>query len=153
MSESVARESTLAGTRPVGLTESRPVGLTKDAGWEAGVRRTIAAPLPAVWSHLIGDGLPTWLGSTTLPTTASTDYATAEGTRGEIRAYRPEHRIRLTWQPQGWTHDSTVQVTVIPAATGTTIAFHHERLASEAERAAQLAHWTTVLDGLERELA
>jgi hypothetical protein len=52
----------------------------------------------------------------------------------------------LTWQPPDWSHDTTLQLTVLPAATGTTIAFHQDRLASAAERAEMLAHWTAVLD-------
>ena len=134
-------------------TEITPVGLTRDAGWELGARRTVAAPLGAVWSHLIGDGLTTWLGDTTLPHEPKTPYRAADGTTGELRVFTPERRLRLTWRPDGWTHDSTLQLTVIAAARGTTIGIHQERLASETERTELLRHWHAVLDRLEAELA
>lgn len=111
-----------------------------------GVRRTFPLPPDAAWEFLLGEGLPLWLGHTTLGREAGRTYVTDEGVRGEVRSRSDGRRVRLTWQPPDWSHDTTLQLTVLPAATGTTVAFHQERLADAAEREQMLAHWTTVLD-------
>ena len=129
-----------------------PVGLTKDVGWNLGVRRTVAAPTEAVWDHLLGDGLATWLGDAPLPKEPGTTYETADGTTGQLRTRTEHRRLRLTWRPRGWEHDSTLQVTLIPAVRGTTIAFHQERLADADERRHLLRHWTGVVERLVDEL-
>lgn len=128
------------------------VGFAKDVGWEMGVRRTVAAPLDAVWDHLLGPGLAAWLGAVQLPHAAGGAYRTADGVTGEVRSFTPRRRVRLTWRPADWPHDSTLQLTVLPAATGTTIAVHQERLADEAERVRMLAHWTAAVETLVAQL-
>jgi uncharacterized protein YndB with AHSA1/START domain len=130
-----------------------PTGLTKDAGWELGVRRTVPLPVEDVWDYLLGPGRRRWLGDTELGTTKGDRYNTPDGTRGEVRGFADRAKVRLTWQPADWAHDSTLQVTVRPAASGTTIGFHQERLADEGERERMLAHWNQVLDGIEEDLA
>ena len=132
---------------------SDSTGLTKDVGWQLGVRRTVPAAVDEVWEYFVVDGLTTWLGDTTLPLHKGETYLTADGTRCEIRSRTDQLRLRLTWQPDDWEHDSTLQVTLMPSATGTTIGFHHERLASAAERERMLAHWTTVLDEIVDDLS
>ena len=131
-----------------------PTGETQGAGWQIGVSRTVAAPLPEVWELLTGPrGLRIWLGAgVVLPTRAGEPYETAEGVRGEVRSYRPNDRIRLAWQPSGWSHDSTVQVALQDKGDRTVVRFHQERLADGAERERQRAHWTSVIDRLEAEL-
>lgn len=120
-------------------------GLTKDAGWEVGVRQTVPAAPAEVWDFLLGEGLPLWLGEIdALPTEKGAAYATADGVRGTIRGFTPEFRVRLDWQPDDWPHDSTLQLTVKEAAGGTTVAFHHERLADREERRLMLGHWKNV---------
>ncbi|NMR29262.1 SRPBCC domain-containing protein [Crystallibacter degradans] len=123
-----------------------PTGLTQDAGWEMGVRKTVPAPLPQVWDFLIGEGLPLWLGETTLGARRRDQYETADGTRGEIRRFHPHERIRLTWEPQAWDHESILQITLMQVQAGTTIGFHQEQLASAAEREEMLDHWHDVAD-------
>jgi uncharacterized protein YndB with AHSA1/START domain len=120
-------------------------GLTKDAGWELGVRTTVAAPKDVVWQFLLGAGLPVWLGDIeVLPTEKGHPYSTRDGVRGTIRSYTEGLRVRLSWQPEDWPHDSTLQVTVKEAASGTTIGFHHDRLADRDERRMMLGHWKSV---------
>ena len=134
----------------------RPTGHTKGAGWEIGVSRTVAFPLEEVWDFLTSpEGAAVWLGAGVQrldePGQA---YQTAAGTSGEIRSFHPHDRIRLTWQPPGWAHDSTVQVTVTSAGGGRTmVRFHQERLADAAEREQQRAHWRAVLDAVVAALA
>jgi hypothetical protein len=43
-------------------------------------------------------------------------------------------------------------VTVLPAKTGTTIAFHQEKLTGREQRKEMLTHWHGVLERLEAEL-
>jgi uncharacterized protein YndB with AHSA1/START domain len=126
-------------------TESNDTtGLTKDAGWEVGVRKTVAAPLPEVWEFLLGDGLSLWLGEGTLPHEKGATYVMADGVRGQVRSFADNQKIRLSWRPDDWPHDTTLQVTVKEAPGGTTIGFHHEQLADRDERRMMLGHWKNV---------
>ncbi|GAB3722986.1 SRPBCC domain-containing protein [Amycolatopsis oliviviridis] len=129
------------------------IGKTKDAGWEIGVSKTVAYPLERVWDYLSGPGLATWLGDVRLEPQKGAPYETAEGTVGEVRGCREREKIRLTWRPKDWDHESTVQVGLRTAGPGkTTVVFHQERLTGPEERAAQREHWQTVMklvvDGL-----
>jgi uncharacterized protein YndB with AHSA1/START domain len=133
-----------------------PVGKTQDAGWEIGVSRTLPHPIDEVWALLTSRaGLDLWLGAgATLGQTKGDAYETAEGTAGEVRSWRPLDRIRLTWQPPDWDHESTVQVVVAARDDRTIVTFHQERLADAAERERQRTHWQNVMeqivDALER---
>jgi uncharacterized protein YndB with AHSA1/START domain len=130
---------------------SDSTGLTKDAGWEMGVRTTVPAPLPAVWEFLLGEGLPVWLGEIdALPTEKGAAYATADGVRGSIRGFTAEQRLRLSWKPDDWPHDTILQLTVKQAATGTTVGFHHDHLADRDERRMMLGHWKNVAAAIEK---
>jgi len=129
------------------------VGKTKDAGWEVGVRRTVPSPLEEVWDFLLEDGLPLWLGRTTLVLEKGAEYQTDDDIRGRVLGYTPGFRIRLTWQPGEWDHDSTLQLTVREAETGTTIAFHQERLSGREERKIMLGHWKEVVEEIAAGLA
>ncbi len=124
------------------MTDS--TGKTKDAGWEVGVRQTVAASSDAVWEFLLGDGLPVWLGDGSLPRVKGESYRTADGVAGEVRAYTENAKVRLTWRPDDWPHDTVLQVSVKEAADGTTIVIHHERLADREERRMMLGHWKNV---------
>jgi uncharacterized protein YndB with AHSA1/START domain len=142
-----ANDTTASGTAAKGPAGDT-TGLTQDAGWEVGVRQTVPVPLSAVWEYLLGDGLPLWLGETTLPREKGGAYATNDGVVGEVRSYDPSGKVRLTWHPDDWPHDSTLQLSVREAATGTTIAIHHERLADRDERRMMLGHWKNVMEQL-----
>lgn len=103
-----------------------------------GARRTVPADLETVWAFLIGPGLSSWLGADVLPTMRS---------RTELR------RLRFDWTPPGTTRSTILQLTVLPAKGGTTIAFHQERLTGREQRKEMLTHWHGVLERLEAELA
>jgi uncharacterized protein YndB with AHSA1/START domain len=134
-----------AGT---GAAPGTHAGLTRDAGWEVGVRQTVPAPLPVVWNFLLGDGVPLWLGETTLPREKGAAYETTDGVRGSVRSYADGSRIRLSWHPDDWPHDTILQLTVKESATGTTIGIHHEKLADRDERRMMLGHWKSVVADL-----
>ena len=125
-----------------------PVGKTKDAGWQIGVSRTVDRPADEVWEFLSSQqGLAVWLGEgVRLAGVRGEPYETDEGTVGEIRSYRPNDRIRLTWQPVDWEHDATVQVAVTAKGDRTVLRFHQERLADAGEREQQRDHWASVID-------
>lgn len=135
------------------MSESTPVGKTKSAGWEIGLRRTLPISAVQAWALLMTQpGLGLWLGHGVDPAAfrKGKPYQTQEGTRGEIRSYSEGSLLRMTWQPSGWESASTLQIRVLSAKTGTTISFHHEKLADEDQRRAMLRHWSEVMDGLEK---
>lgn len=87
----------------------RVVGQTQDVGFQIGVSRTLDHPPEAVWNFLTGsDGLAVWLGEgAELGAEKGETYRALDGTEGEIRSFRPVDRLRLTWRPPGWDHDTT----------------------------------------------
>jgi uncharacterized protein YndB with AHSA1/START domain len=123
-------------------------GLTKDAGWEVGVRKTVAASPSVVWDFLLGDGLALWLGKTELRAEKGAPYATEDGVKGAVRTITPGSKLRVSWRPDDWPHDTILQVTVKEAPGGTTIGIHHEQLADRDERRMMLGHWKNVVDDL-----
>jgi uncharacterized protein YndB with AHSA1/START domain len=134
-----------------GSLSEREVGRTKDVGWQIGVRRTVPYSVEEVWDLLVSpEGLAVWLapGAQLSPTSGAT-VKTDDGGTGEVRSYRPHDRVRVVWQPAGRAHDSTVQVALLTAATGTAIVFHEERLTGAEEREQRRVHWRRVLDRLE----
>ena len=123
------------------------------SGWDVGVRQTIDAPLDTVWAFLLGAGLPIWLGHTTLTLEKDARYATDDDIFGHVISVSPKTRLRMTWQPGEWDHDSTLHVTLKKAERGTTLGFEQERLASREERKIMLGHWKDVLARLDDALA
>lgn len=122
------------------------IGKTRDAGWQIGVSRTIHRPAGEIWSFLTSPaGVAIWLGEGgTLEPGAG--YRTADGVQGETRSFRAGDRVRLTWQPPGWAHDTTLQLTVSAAGEGKArLTVHQERLADAAERERQRTHWQGVM--------
>lgn len=132
-----------------------PTGKTKDAGWQIGVSITVRRPAAEVWDWLVSpEGFAVWLGDDVqFDGTEGEAYATSSGTHGELRSYRPLDRIRLTWQPPDWPHDSTVQIAIDDKGDRTRIVFHQERLVDADERARQRDHWKSVSDSVKRILA
>ncbi len=133
------------------MTADGEVGRTQDAGWQIGVSRTLDHPVERVWAFLTSDaGREVWLGAgVEVLQERGQRYETADGTAGEVRSVRPGDRLRLTWRPPGWDHDTTVQVAVVAQGPARTVLrFHQERLADAAERARQRAHWRAVMDAV-----
>jgi len=125
-------------------------GPNKDSGWEVGVRHTVNAPLDEVWSFLLGKGMLLWLGNTRLVLEKNAKYATDDDIFGYVISVSDKSRLRMTWQPGEWDHDTTLHVTVKKAENGgTTIGFQQERLADRDERKIMLSHWKDVLARLD----
>ncbi len=127
------------------------VGRTKGAGWEIGVSRIIDCPVREVWTFLTSPaGVAIWLGDgVKLDPERGAVYETTTGTHGETRGFHELDRIRLTWWPRGWSHDTTLQLTVRSVAMRRTrIGIHQERLADATERERQRTHWQGVISQL-----
>jgi uncharacterized protein YndB with AHSA1/START domain len=128
-----------------------PVGKTRDAGWQIGVSKTIDRPVEDVWSFVTSpEGIAIWLGEgVTVLSEVGAGYETAAGVHGETRSYRELDRVRLTWQPPGRRHETTLQLTVSPAGAGRArLGVHQERLADAEEREQQRTHWRGVVNAL-----
>jgi uncharacterized protein YndB with AHSA1/START domain len=115
------------------------------------VSKTIDRPVEAVWTFITSPaGIAIWLGEgvTVLPERGA-GYETTAGVHGETRSLRELDRIRLTWQPPDWTHDTTLQLAVRSAGAGRAmLVVHQERLADAAEREQQRRHWQGVITAL-----
>jgi uncharacterized protein YndB with AHSA1/START domain len=129
-------------------TTHDPVGLTRDAGWELGVRRTVAAPAADVWRRLLSEWLPQWLGIESVPQMVGAPMRQDGRVRGRVVGCHVGRRVRLRWTPETLDHETVFQVTLLESSQGTTVAIHQERLLGAAERQGLLEQWTTVLDEL-----
>lgn len=125
------------------------IGQTKAAGFQIGVRRTFSVSREAAWAFLLSaEGLKLWLGElSSLELEPGHRYTTGEGNFGELRVVKPLEQLRLTWQRQGWSQPSTLQIRLIPnpsQAGKTTISFHQEKLADAWAREEMKQHWEAV---------
>ena len=128
-------------------------GPKKDAGWEVGVRETIDVPLPVVWQFLVSSGIPLWLGDGEFRGLKGFRYAMADGVRGEVLAYTEGSKIRVSWRPDDWPHDTVLVLSVKEVEEGTTIAIHHQELSGREERRMMLGHWKNVIASITKALA
>jgi uncharacterized protein YndB with AHSA1/START domain len=125
--------------------------LTRDVGWQIGVSKTIDHPVEDVWGFITSpEGIAIWLGEgVSALTEPGEGYETVDGVRGEARSFRELDRLRLTWQPAGWRHETTLQLTVTSAGAGRArLGVHQERLADAEEREQQRTHWRGVINAL-----
>lgn len=132
------------------MSNETPTGKTKSQGWEFRLRRTLPLSIEAGWEAVLAAiGVP---GDIQYPLgdgpQKGDTFETADGTHAEIRSYEPFTLIRMKWQPAAWENNSTLQIRVMQARTGTTISIHHEWLADAAQRATMKQHWTHLLEGL-----
>ncbi|ROI06972.1 hypothetical protein EGI16_02020 [Chryseobacterium sp. G0240] len=114
-------------------------GLTKDAGWQFGIRRTVALPLNEVWDYLFSDeGMKLW----------------TEGVDENFSTFKKYSHIRTQWKLKGQTHTASLQIRVIAASkTGkTTIAIHTDQLKDELQREQVKEYWTKVIKDITDEI-
>lgn len=133
--------------------ERRVKGQTADTGFQVGVQRTIPVAAERLWQFLTSPaGLPLWLGSGVrdLVFEKGAVYRTDEGGRGEIRSVQPGERLRLTWQPDGWANQSTLQLYLQAKGDKTALRFHQEKLADAAQRSQMKTHWQDVLEQIDQ---
>jgi uncharacterized protein YndB with AHSA1/START domain len=130
-------------------------GHTKDAGWQIGVSRTLDHPVTEVWDFITSpEGVAIWLGEgTTVPREPGEIYETTIGVRGETRSFRELDRLRLTWRPADWTHDTILQLTVSSSGEGRArLGIHQDHLAGAGEREHQRTHWKAVIAAVAEKL-
>lgn len=133
-----------------GTPGPRPVGLTAASGWELGLRRTLAIEPKRAWAFLASpEGTELILGKAVDLDPDGPGRANQEGSIAwELTTFSPGSHFRMKWKREAWTGSSILQVRIIPAATGTTIAIHQEGLPDGQAREAMLAHWNGVMDSL-----
>jgi uncharacterized protein YndB with AHSA1/START domain len=129
-------------------TGKRVLGGTADAGFQVGVRITMAARIEAVWDALVSPaGKALWLGSETAELVPGATYEAPDGTGGEIRVVKPLDRIRFTHSRLGAAAASTVQIALVRSAEAkTAITYHHEKLRDLDERELMRRHWKAVAE-------
>jgi uncharacterized protein YndB with AHSA1/START domain len=131
---------------------NRQTGQTKDTGWQIGVRRTLPIRHEKAWALITSpEGLKIWLGAgSDVSLSEGGTYQLPDGAQGEVRVWKKNSHLRITWQPKGWPRSSTIQVRTIPKEERTTIAFHQEHLPGPDERQARRKFFMGVLDQLEK---
>jgi len=122
----------------------RVVGETAAAGFEVGVRRSVAASEDDVW-ELLTSRPELWLGEG-VAFRKGERYSVPEAS-GEIRVVKPGDRLRLTWQPEGWAVPATLQFALSRSQSGkTTITAHLEKLPNARARDTMREHLREALD-------
>ena len=74
----------------------------------------------------------------------------ARRSQGVVRVVNPYVNLRLTWQPQDWTHASTIQIRTISSGVNTVISFHQEGLPDASERGKMRLRWHQAIAELEK---
>ena len=130
----------------------RQVGETADAGYQVGVQRSVAANATRAW-EIVTSRPELWLGEGAhLAFEEGERYHVrggdgGPGVRGEVRVVKPEKRLRLTWQPEGWASPATLQLTLSRSPRGkTAINAHLERLPDADAREAMRDRWRQALE-------
>jgi hypothetical protein len=144
-----------AGNSCIPMDKNRNVGLTKDAGYQIGVRRTVAVRHEEAWAYIFSrEGMGIWLGD--LPgghLEEGESYSLPDGTRIAVSVFENLSHVRMKWQPPEWENASRLQLRVYPASgEKTVIAFHQEMLQDAARREEMKQHWKNVVSRLTAQL-
>jgi uncharacterized protein YndB with AHSA1/START domain len=126
----------------------KPVGQTASVGFQIGVRRTLPISKEKVWDFLISSaGLKLWIGEVPMfHLQVGHQFASAEGTFGELRVVKPFEKLRMRWQRREWENPSTLQIYLLSSRPDrTTISFHQEKLDDAYMREMMRLHWEDVL--------
>ena len=131
----------------------RVVGETADTGFQVGVVRTLPVGAQEMWER-VATQPERWLGAgATLTLEPGAGYEVPRrrgvpGVRGDVRVVKPGQRLRMTWQPDGWSKPATLQLTLVPKARGVSVHVHMEKLPDAKAREAMREHWSRVLEDL-----
>ncbi|NOK31936.1 hypothetical protein HMI49_01800 [Corallococcus exercitus] len=138
------------GKKPAAAKRKAPVGRPATTGFRVGVVRTLPMTAPELWDW-VTTRPERWLGpGATLKAEPGGQYEVPKrrgspGVRGEVRVVKPGHRLRMTWQPDGWKKPATLQLTVMPKAKGASLHVHMEKLPDAEAREAMRERWSKVL--------
>ena len=130
------------------MDNEKIIGQTKSVGFQVGVRRTFPISQEQAWALITtAEGVHAWLGEgTAVILEPGHKYHSKTGT-GEIRIVKPLEQLRLTWQKDGWSRRSTVQIRILPKESNkTTISFHQEHLSDQTVREEMKQYWENILD-------
>jgi hypothetical protein len=121
----------------------RETGSTADADFQIGVQKTLPLDADATWKLITSPaGARELIGSdVALPTEPGETVVSADGHEYELRTIQHGERMRFKRTNQETGEKSTVQLTLVPAKSGTSLHFHHEGLASGHERERMRDHW------------
>lgn len=111
------------------------IGLTKDAGWQFGIRKTLAAKLETLWNVFFSDrGLSYW----------------SKGVDQGFSTFKEYSHIRTKWRQRYFTEDANLQIRFIPSKSKdkTTISVHIDKLKNEHEREVTREYWSKVIEEL-----
>ena len=130
------------------LPKKTPVGRTRDAGWQIGARRTFNVRIEDAWNWLTSsEGARAWLGEPqNLSFIKGEEYFLVDGSQGEVRVFKPNSHLRITYQPGYWPRASTIQVRVLDRKERTSIVFHEENLPNAEARQERRQHYFRALD-------
>ncbi|EFM12524.1 Activator of Hsp90 ATPase 1 family protein [Paenibacillus curdlanolyticus YK9] len=128
-------------------TAAQVVGQTASAGFQIGVRRTLPLTAEEAWAYLTSsEGLSLWLGDAPPPAFQQGEsFGSSDGISGQLRVVKENQQLRLKWKLPRWERESTLQIRLIPAKTGTTISFHQENLDNAHTREEMKQHWEDVI--------
>jgi uncharacterized protein YndB with AHSA1/START domain len=124
----------------------RVTGSTADANFQVGVQKTLPVDRSAAWDLVTSrEGVKAWLGTDApVPTAPGETVVSGDGHHYELKAISPGERMRFRRTDGASGEKSTVQLTLIPAKSGTSVHFHHEGLADGDERERMRDHWRSV---------
>jgi uncharacterized protein YndB with AHSA1/START domain len=116
--------------------KSREVGETKATGFQIGMRKTVPSSVESTWRLLTSpEGLEIWSGGGILQEwIPGTDIQFPNGTRGQVRVFKPGSHLRISWQPPGYPRPSLIQIRVLDRGERSVISFHQEHLPDSATR-------------------
>ncbi|GAA0884387.1 hypothetical protein GCM10009120_29850 [Sphingobacterium siyangense subsp. cladoniae] len=113
------------------------IGLTKDAGWQFGIRKTVATSLEKLWNIFFSDrGLSYW----------------SEGVDRNFSTFKEYSHIRTKWRHRDFTEDANLQIRFIPSKNKdkTTVSIHVDKLKNENERELCKEYWSKVIEDLNK---
>lgn len=117
-----------------------PVGLTKDTGWQAGARRTLACSVAVLWAWVVSPEGQGALG----PGTTRDDREPLGPNSPGVTTFVPGSHYRRKVPRCGTL--ATFQVRVLPAATGATLALMYQHLTGPEDRQAALEEFERALE-------
>ena len=126
----------------------RETGSTTDADFQIGVQKTLPLDQSQVWDLVTSpECAREWLNTREpLPSQPGETVATDDGHSYELRSIEPGRRMRFRRTDGDSGQRSTVQLTLLPAKTGTALHFHHEGLNDGEHREEMRAHWRRIAD-------
>jgi hypothetical protein len=120
-----------------------PIGLANDGSFQVGSRRTYPVDVGTAWRTINSTEGAAFLTGHKAALRADSSVEVGDPCFA-VTTFIPLSHLRMRWRRSGWEGDSILQVRVLKARGGATIAIHQEKLGDEGKRAEMLAHWEGV---------